>query len=379
MYKVIWIDDEFHLNEPFRDLAKDVYNIDLKPFKLRKDGMGEFERRPNDYDGVILDARMLDESSDELPDTDGLYKALFKLSELQGLSYFPVVIFSANRNDILNEQEFKKITKDIPIYKKSLDEQRLLEDLKRMIHENPVAQIKIEYKKAFELCTNNYIGEEYFDKLLKLLKVLRGIEKSSSTEDLISARKILEGIFQKLVSIGILPKELEGKLNPQCRVLECKDQSFIHIKEVVHPLIAFITSNILYITQDEGHLKDGLDLNVDKFRQNQGTNYLLYSITYSLVDIMIWFKQFFDENTSTETNKTYIKYNTGIVETDSSGNSFCKNESATYLLYQPKKNYEYAIGDQIRIKSWGDNPDISKRRVYNRIIYKFEKINHSLA
>jgi hypothetical protein len=377
MYKVIWIDDEYHLNESFSELAKEVYSIELIPFKLRKEGMSEFERRPNHYDGVILDARMLDESSDEIPDTDGLYKALFKLRAVQEVNYFPIVIFSANRNDILDEEQFKKVTKDIPVYKKSIDENRILSELREMIKQNPIAKIKYENKEALELCTSKYIGSEYYDNFLQLLKILNGLEKSSSQKPLTPIRKILEGVFQKLVSIGILPQEFKGKLNESCNVITNKDQSYFHTKKIFDPLIQHILKSILPIVQDEQHLRDDLRLHVDQYISKQATNNVLYGLTYLLIDLMIWFKKLFDEHTDRELNQTYLKPNIGIIEADSSGHTFCINESGKYLLQRSYGKVTYSLNDTLRIKEWKPNTDERTKRIYNRFVTKIEVINKS--
>ncbi len=376
MYKVLWIDDEYRKNLEFIELAK-IYDIELIPFELRIQGITEFKERPNDYDGVILDAKMLDESPNERPDTGGLYKALFNLREFQAISYFPVIIFSANRDDILNELEFKKITKDIPIYKKSVDEGRIFIELKELMKDNPIAKIKNKYQIALELCTSNYIGSEYYDNFIKLLKILNGLEISSSQKSLTPIRKILEGVFQKLVLIGILPQEFKGKLNESCKLIINEDQSYFHTTRIFDPLIQHILKCMLPIIQDEQHLKEDLKLHVDQFIQKQGTDNVLYGLTYLLIDLMIWFKKLFDRYTDKEVNQTYIKANIGTVKVDSSGNSFCINDSGKYLLKRSYRKVTYSLDDTIRIIKWDINTDERTKEVYNRYISRIEVIDKS--
>jgi len=376
MYKVLWIDDEYRINMNFIDLAK-IFDIELIPFELRIQGITEFKGRPNDYDAVILDAKMLDESPDEHPDTDGLYKALFNLREFQSISYFPVVIFSANRDGILDELEFKKITKDIPVYKKSIDEDRIFIELKDLIKDNPIAKIKNKYQMALDLCTSKYIGSEYYHNLIKLLKILDGLEKSSSQKSLTPIRKILEGVFQRLVLIGILPQEFKGKLNEPCTLIINEDQSYFHTKKIFDPLIQHILKYMLPIIQDEQHIKKDLRLHVDQFIQKQGTDNILCGLTYLLVDLMIWFKKFFDEYTDKDMNQTYIKANIANVKVDSSGNSFCINDSGKYLLKPNYGKVTYAKDDTIRILKWDINKDQRTKGIYNRYINKIEVISKS--
>jgi hypothetical protein len=376
MYKVLWIDDEYDKLSSFSDLAKVVFGIELIPYGVRKEGMAELERRPDDFDAVILDARIHDSTTNERPDTNALYNAIYKIKELQGKSiYFPVVIFSANRNDILDQSEFQKITADIPVFKKSIDEENLLIHLKSLIEDKPISKIKSEFQEAFELCTEDYIGKEYYDKLLKLLKVLRGIDTSSSRESLIPARKIVEGIFQKLISIGILPDEYKGKLNEPARLLRNLDKAYIVTKPTINPCIAYLVEHIVSITQDESHLKDDLKLRVDEFIQAQGTNHLLWGVTYQLIDVMVWYKKFFDEHTSLDANKKVFLKNEGIIEKDSTGRLFCKNSSGEYLLSYDTKKIKLQVGDMIHIKDWHFNKDIKTKGTYSRITKRFDPFN----
>lgn len=376
MYKVLWIDDQYKQNIPFSELAEIAFGIKLIPFEVGKEGMAELERRPDDFDAVILDARMYDTTTNEKPDTPALYNAIYKIKELQGKSiYFPVVIFSANWDDILNQSEFQKITADIPVFKKSLDEQNLLIKLKSLIEEKPISKIKSEFQEAFELCTDFYIGTEYYNKLLKLLKILRGIETSSSRESLNPARKIIEGIFQKLHSIGILPDEYKGTLNESARLLRNIDKSYIVTKSLINPCIAYLVEHIVSITQDESHLKDGLKLEVDEFMQAQGTNHLLWGVTYQLIDVMVWYKKFFDDHTSFDANKEIFLKNEGIIEKDSSGNLFCKNISGRYIINIDTKKIKLQVGDVIHIKDWYFNNDIKTKVTYSRIAKRVEQLN----
>lgn len=376
MYKVLWIDDEHEIHDSFSELAQFVYGIKLIPYKVGKQGMAELERRPDDFDAVILDARMFDTTINEKPDTTALYNAIYKLKELQGKSiYFPVVIFSANRNDILDQSEFQKMTAGIPVFKKSLDEENLLNQLKSLIQAKPISEIKMEFQAAFELCTDAYIGSQYYDKLLKLLKILRGIESSTIRESLSPARKIIEGIFEKLHSIGILPSEFKGKLNESIRLLRNNDKSYLITNKFIHPCATYLIEHILSITQDEVHLKDDLKLKVDLFMQAQGTNHLLWGVTYQLIDVMIYFKKFFEDHRSDEVNKALIIKNTGIVEEDSEGNIFCKNSSSKYLLKYNAKEIVLQVGDKIHIKNWYFNSDNKSKITYMRIADKFERHN----
>ena len=64
LYKVLWIDDEYETLPGTIRQAK-AHNINLIPFKSLNAGMDELKKNYSFYDGVLLDAKILENEDDE--------------------------------------------------------------------------------------------------------------------------------------------------------------------------------------------------------------------------------------------------------------------------------------------------------------------------
>jgi chromosome condensin MukBEF ATPase and DNA-binding subunit MukB len=69
-----------------------------------------------------------------------------------------------------------------------------------MTKDLPNTRIRLKYSTAFELCTNEYIGDECSTKMLEFLKIVETKSDVSNTEQMLNEiRKIIEkiGLFIK--------------------------------------------------------------------------------------------------------------------------------------------------------------------------------------
>lgn len=381
MVRVLWIDDQYK-EQSLVDFAQMKYDIEVVPFDLRVTGMAELEKNIDKYDAVILDANMLDESIDEKPNTVGLWNSIFKLKELKGEKYFvPFVIYTAQPG-LLSDEQFRAVTKGIDIYFKGKDNDKMFIEIKEKIKDLPNTKLKSKYSRAFDLCTNQYIGEECISTLLSLLSGVEDEVNIQNTEDKLNTiRKIVEKIFDKFLKIGILPKEVakgEGSLNKSCSFLMGNHSQYKYYREILHPVIANQLKNILNVTQDGSHTIGTLNLRVDEFIKQQGTPYLYNSTVFQLLDIMIWCKEFFDKNQDIElnneiyeliSNETPAIYE-GEIEQDSSNNYFC----GECLLNSNVINKNgYQKGEKIKIFESIKNNNKTTSKLYPTFATKFLK------
>lgn len=382
MITVLWIDDQYKDQIAFIDLARLKYDIEIKPFDLRVNGMEELEKNIRNYDAVILDAKMLDESRDEKPDTKGLFISISKLNELKGKSqHIPFVIFTA-QPDVLSDHHFNNSTIGIDKYKKGIENDMMLKDILEKVKDLPIAKIRINYSRAFQLCTRDYIGEEASSKLIQLLLILENKSNAYNMSDmLIAVRKIIEKIFDKFVAIAVLPKEVamgEGSLTKSSIFLAGKHNGYKYKESILDPVVAFQIKNILEITQDSAHTRDGLRLDVDSYIHRQGNHYLFYSTIYQLLDVMNWCKSYFDNNPDIEKNKKItepissesLANLVGKIEKDENGNYFC----GAHLLNQHKLDETFRVGDEIMITNSIENSDRRLSSTYPKFANRFEKL-----
>ena len=380
MIRVLWIDDQY-ADQSLVDFAQSIYDIEVIPFGLRVTGMAELEKNIDKYDAVILDANMLDASIDEKPNTDGLWESIFKLKELIGKKYFiPFVIYTAQPG-LLSDEQFRSVTKGIDIYIKGKDNDRMLIEIKEKIKDLPNTKLKSKYSRAFDLCTNQYIGEECISTLMSLVSGVEDEVNIQNTEDKLNAiRKIVENIFDKFYRIGILPIEVakgDGTINKSCNFLTGYHSLYKYNREILHPVISNQLKNILSVTQDGSHSKGTLILRVDEFIKQQGTPYLYNSTVFQLLDIMTWCKEFFDKNQDIVFNQTFyelISKDTpaiyeGTIEQDSGKNYFC----GEYLLNSNTVNKNgNKPGDNIKIFESSKNNNKATNKMYPNYSPKFK-------
>lgn len=71
-------------------------------------------------------------------------------------------------------------------------------------------------------------------------------------------------------------------------------------------IISDAVKSILFVTGAASHTVDPevkSNLNLAEYRTTVNTPYLLYSITFQLIDVLIWYKQYSDEHQVVEENK----------------------------------------------------------------------------
>ena len=91
-YELLWIDDQFDVQEAFLESAY-LNGIDIVPYKVSKEGMNELENNLFKYDGVILDAKVYNESEDEVAKLTGLTSSIYRIKQLSNkrvLPYFKI-------------------------------------------------------------------------------------------------------------------------------------------------------------------------------------------------------------------------------------------------------------------------------------------------
>ena len=104
---------------------------------------------------------------------------------------------------------------------------------------------------------------------------------------------------------------MSGEATKYCEV-KCNKQHFTK-------LISDGVKSILFITGAASHTADPdfiNNLNFAEYRKSINTPYLLYSLTFQLMDILIWFKSYVDQNQDVSLNRLqWISLN--IVSKDS--------------------------------------------------------------
>ncbi|MBK7390180.1 MAG: hypothetical protein IPI23_14235 [Bacteroidetes bacterium] len=203
---------------------------------------------------------------------------------------------------------------DKKVYDKLNDDDliNLWQNLKEAADHEDDTIILNRFYKAFEVCNENYIGAEYQKTLLQILS---SINKPNEQFDydlyFTQIRIILEAMFRCAHKIGLLhDKCIDGKgkvnLTESSLFLAGEPTKFLEVKcSIAHfnKIIIDAVKSILFITGAASHTIDPEiknNINLVEYRKTVNSPFLLYSIAFQLMDILIWFKKYADENPNKE-------------------------------------------------------------------------------
>lgn len=343
-YNILWIDDEHETLTGTKGRAK-RNGINLIPFKSLNSGMDELERNYPFYDGVLLDAKFFENEDDVqgTEDTYNVHRAKERLLQIK--KKFEVFVLTGQA-EAYEDKTFKKAFTNI--YKKGSDEEidRMFSDIRIAAAKQEDTQIRHNYKRVFDVCTEKYIGEFAGQDILNLLKV----KDETNIDNYFNAiRKVIEDLFIAFNKFNLLPAEFVAHgvaLNESSKFLAGKgadgtlfsEKGYQHFEETHLPKqIASYLRSILSITQAGSHRSE-----IDNYVKTIRTTYLLKSISFQLLDVLIWFKMYVDSNPKKE---NWVKVETETEEAKHNEDYICGkviniNSHKGFAFFRPNDNSE---------------------------------------
>ena len=334
-FEVIWIDDEWKKMDAFKEECEVIHQIYLHPFRTQKAGMDEFDKNPKKWDAIILDAKMYDESENEVPRLDGLRKAVQHINEKSLLRKVPYFI-STGQPDLMDNETFEQAFGTY--YIKERDDQKLIQDIKNTASKSTRFQVKTFYLDAIEQL-------ESFDtwcceKILDILEAMHFPEKN--IDPLLyynPLRQTLEYIFRKANKAIIIPDEFIGKdkddvnLNQCVQFLSGRNADRIGIRfggvkdSVVPAHIKDMMFQVLNLGNINSHSRTLNDDELKKlgayFKDNVcNSQYLIYSLALQICEIAVFMGKYIAANKDTNKNKKQCK-TFGTVEKIEGNESIC--------------------------------------------------------
>ena len=334
-YEVIWIDDEWEKMDAFKEECEVIHQIYLHPFRTQKAGMDEFDKNPKKWDAIILDAKMYDESENEVPRLDGLRKAVQHINEKSLLRKVPYFI-STGQPDLMENETFEQAFGTY--YIKERDDGKLIQDIKNTASKSTRFQVKTFYFDAIEQL-------ESFDawcseKILDILETMHFPEKS--IDPLLyynPLRQTLEYIFRKANKANIIPDEFIGKdkddvnLNQCVQFLSGRNADWIGIRfggvkdSVVPAHIKDMMFQVLNLGNINSHSRTLNDDELKKlgayFKDNVcNSQYLIYSLALQICEIAVFMGKYIAANKDTNKNKKQCK-TFGTVEKIEGNETIC--------------------------------------------------------
>lgn len=377
-YNILWIDDEHDGMSGFKGNAK-LNDIILLPFKSLNKGISELKKNYTIYDGVLLDAKFF-ENEDDIKgseDTEFVHRAKEQLIQLP--KNFEIFVLTAQA-EAFDDKTFNKAFKKV--YRKGIEEdvERLFLDIKYAADQMPDTQIRHEFSRVFAVFTEKYIGSNGNKDLLSILRK-ENVEKPFENDNIyfLPLRLIMEDIFKAFNQFGFLPDifvKPEVAFSESADFLAGKIEKGYQLFSPIFPnIITRYFDNILKVCNPAAHRSE-----IDAFIRERNSSYSLLSTTYQMLDVLLWIKDFFDQNPnfSENTQKYRLIDNDsnanivhGIVQQDSSNNYNCEGVLIPYKLIT---EFELKIGDQIRIINPANNTNDRNKEQYKHYAITIEKI-----
>jgi hypothetical protein len=387
-YQVLWIDDDAEKQDAFLDSAY-LEGLSITYFKTSKSGMEELSNKLSFYDAIILDARVFNESEDEAPSLLGLHNSIKKINNLSDRKKIPYFIFSGYINKDENASA-REMLADEKIYIKGKDNQRLFDSIKDEADRQIETQIKHENQLLFDALKE--YPDTARDTFISIFKGLKGFNQLFEDQLYFTQlRIILETMFRKANDYGILHdkcvKTIGNKINltESCSFLSGYDTKHLNVKCLIThfpKVIATNVQNLIYTTGAASHTSEvdiTQNIDIQAYRQNINTPYLLYSLALQLMDVLIWFDGYSNVNSDVEVNQSkweLIQFEEietiyeGAIEQDESGNYHC----GPYLLNKNYVERSNHVEEIIKITESSDNGRLYLKDIYPFFASKYETV-----
>ncbi|MCO5275836.1 MAG: hypothetical protein M9900_13075 [Flavobacteriales bacterium] len=298
--KILLIDDE--PQEQFRALAQAQEIEILHEPDRHVDECLEFLRREYwDIDAVIVDGRL-----DPNQQFQGLSRTTGRIQELNGTNHWwkPFCVWTGYAEDIRNV-----VDQHIQVFDKADGGQPVLDYLKGIIEDLPAYRVKMKFKDALQACDTAKLTPDSKNHINAILRNLFG--NSTLDEDYPKhLRSCLESMFRSAHGLGLVHEKcieknrvnltacslfLSGhpveKLNVKCTKRHAPELVGQHIH------------HILNVTNAFSHSEDPIKGKLNAYREWIKTPYLLYSLTFELLDVLVWYKAYAEAHPNIEDNK----------------------------------------------------------------------------
>lgn len=378
MYNVLWIDDEWEKLDGFIEKAATVYHLSITPFRTSKAGIDALRSELDKWDAVILDAKGLYESEDEVTDVIGLRRTKeFLLSLSKPIPYF----IYTGQPDYLSNEFFKSAFGDF--YSKFDGFNKILSAVLTEIEKSSQNQIIHNYKDLF--LSLEYLGISKYTKdiFLDILLPLHNKEKEEGFRPVhhyTQLRKVIEYLFRACEKVGLLPEQciVNGvvNLNQSSLYLAGKEPERINLRygergdRIVPEYIERIIRTVLNIGNTSSHTVELETEDLQKIENILGSlksNYLIYGLTLQLCEVVSWFANYIPSHSNREYNLSLCR----VVVNNTQEDYLQQYEGKTFTPEQDEDGVWHCEGCMVQLTYW----ETGKMKLKNVATNTNEKTN----
>ena len=315
LYNILWIDDEWDKMPSFMQECEEAYNLKLHPHKTRKAGMEALEKDLKKWHAVLLDAKMFDETENEVARLKGLFNAIKQIERLSTQKALPYFI-STGQPDLLDNEEFEEMGGKY--YEKGDDDEQLMEDIVAEIEKAESMQVRVIYEIAFHSLESLGISKYTDDVLLDILVPMHFTEKASSFKPVHhynQLRQLIEYLFRACNKAGLVPDACIPNgivnLSQSSLYLAGKNAEKIGIRygeigeRVVPEYIEKIIRSVLEFGNVHSHTVE-LDCEdiqkIENILRSSQSRYLIFGLALQLCEVIVWLSEYISTHNDTKTN-----------------------------------------------------------------------------
>ena len=270
-YKILWIDDQYELLSELMERCEVINGFEITKCRFAKEGMKTFENHLEEWSAVVLDAKVLMESLNEVPNLSGLRYCRDCINELKPRRYVPMFIFTGQPDLISNEMFENMVDK---YYSKGDDDDQLIEDIISAADQQEETQIIHKHQIVFDT------WPESRHDLIRILKVLEN-EEWQNNSVLNDVRKIMNDVMTRLYERGFCSIKHDGSNLAECsRILGQR-----YMEEIIPVYIQRAIHSCVEITNPGSHRSE-----TDSDVRDNKAPYLIRSLIYNMLDILYWSK-----------------------------------------------------------------------------------------
>lgn len=268
-YKILWIDDQYELLSELMERCEVIKGFEITKCRFAKEGMKTFESHLEEWSAVVLDAKVLMESLNEVPNLSGLRYCRDRINELKPRRYVPMFVFTGQPDLISNELFENMVDK---YYSKGDDDDQLIEDIISAADQQEETQIIHKHQTVFD------VWPESKHDLLRILKVLER-EDWQNNSVLNDIRKIMSDVMFRMNNRGLCTEIHDGSNLNACSRMLCQPYMEtiipIYIQRSIHTCVA-VTNPGSHRTKTDSDVKDNK------------APYLIRSLIYNMLDVLYW-------------------------------------------------------------------------------------------
>ena len=270
-YKVLWIDDQYELLSELMERCEIVHGFEISKCRFAKEGMDVFEKHLEEWSAVILDAKVLMESLNEIPNLDGLTYCRDRINELKPKRYVPMFVFTG-QPDLISNDIFESMVKKY--YSKGDDDDQLIADIISAADRLEETRIIHKHQTVFD------VWPESKHDLIRILKVLEN-EDWQNNSVLNDIRKIMDDVMIRLYEKGFCSVKHDGSNLNACS----KDVGQPYMEQIIPVYIQRSIHSLVNITNPGSH-RSKTDADV----ASGNAPYLIRSLIYEMLNVLCWCK-----------------------------------------------------------------------------------------